>query len=329
MIVNTLQSVAASARESRSLPTSATGWRELAYGLWGSESESGAKVSDGTAYSLPTAYACVKLMSEVVGHLPFELFRRSGEKAERVTDHPASQFADLYNPGCTSFEGASFATASRKLRGNSLAFVERTGREERRLYPLNWKYVTPVSRGGRVLFDYQPESGGGQVFDESEVWHSAGISPTGSRIGISPVQAMRETFGQGITLRSHLSRFFKNSAQPGGFLSFPAGTELSDTAYERAKTSWNETHQGVANTGRAALLEGGATWHSVGMSQSDAQWLESQKYNDSKVCAIWGDPSPPGQRRSDELQQHRTREHAVRNLHADAVPSIARTDRLA
>jgi HK97 family phage portal protein len=72
---------------------------------------------------------------------------------------------------------------------------------------------------------------------------------------VSPVRYQREAIGLNMQLVEHGARLFKNGASIGGVLEHP--TRMSEEAYERLKSSFEETYAGVANAHKTVLLEEG------------------------------------------------------------------------
>jgi HK97 family phage portal protein len=84
--------------------------------------------------------------------------------------------------------------------------------------------------------------------------------------GLGPVQAMLVDADASRYSAQWNRNFFLNSAEPGGVVVSP--THLEDTEFEEFQLRWRETHQGINNAHRVALLEN-MTWVPNAMSQRD------------------------------------------------------------
>lgn len=280
--------------ESRAIPTTVAGWRQLLFD--GVKTNAGRRVSANTAMMHSTVYTCVRFLSFNVAQLPLILYRRlsddPGEPArERATDHPLyEKLHSLANARTTAFNAMSLLIASLMLRGNGLAFVQReeSGRVMG-LFPLRWDQIEIRRRAstGEIVYEWKPQEGPVQVFDASEVWHIQGLGVDGVQ-GLSPIALMRESIGHGLALQEYGSRFFSNSATPSGALEFPG--ELSETAYKRLKQGIEENRAGLENAHKVMLLEEGAKWNQIGISPEDAQFLETRKFNRAEVAGWYGIP---------------------------------------
>ena len=83
-------------------------------------------------------------------------------------------------------------------------------------------------------------------------------------------------------------QFYKNGANPSIALQYP--NELSDPAYQRLKADLEKNVQGIANTGKPFIAEGGATIKELTIKPVDAQLLESKKFQIEDVARIYRVP---------------------------------------
>jgi HK97 family phage portal protein len=54
---------------------------------------------------------------------------------------------------------------------------------------------------------------------------------------------------------------------------------------------WDESHQGLSNRSRVAILEEGMTWQDVGIPPDDAQFIQGQEFGKSDIAALYRVPS--------------------------------------
>lgn len=67
--------------------------------------------------------------------------------------------------------------------------------------------------------------------------------------------------------------FFENSAEPGGVIEVP-GEMMDDDEFDEYQARWSESHRGVSNAHRVALIEKGGVWKQNAFSQRDMQFSE-------------------------------------------------------
>jgi HK97 family phage portal protein len=66
--------------------------------------------------------------------------------------------------------------------------------------------------------------------------------------------------------------------------------KLSDPARKHLKESLNDKHAGVGNAHSPMVLEENMTWKQAGITNRDAQFLESRSFSVLDVCRIFGVP---------------------------------------
>lgn len=255
-----------------------------------SSSKAGAAVTPETAMAYASVFACVRVLAESVGQLPLHLMERVRDREKRkATSHPLySLLHDAPSEHQTSQELIEFLVGCMALRGNAYAFVNRAPRKVLELTPLHPDGVTPrPGPDGGLVYDLRQPDGSTTTHTAREILHLRLFSLDGV-MGVSPIRYAREAVGLGIATEEHGARLFSNGARPGGVLQAPG--PVSDKAYDRIRTTFEERHQGAENAGRVALLEEGMTWQSVGMSSDDAQFLETRKFQRSEVAGIFRVP---------------------------------------
>ncbi len=124
-------------------------------------------------------------------------------------------------------------------------------------------------------------------FPARDIFHVRGLG-TSLLKGSTPLSLARETVGSGLTLQKFGERVFQNGTQLGGAVEVPG--LMDDIQYKRFKESWQESYGGIINSGKTAILEGGAKFNPIGMKLVDAQFLESRKFSVSEVARFFGLP---------------------------------------
>lgn len=90
--------------------------------------------------------------------------------------------------------------------------------------------------------------------------------------GMGPVQSILVDLDSVRASGEWNRNFFRNSAQPGGIIEAP--DEMGDTQWKLFTQRWRESHQGVNNAHRVAVLENGMKWVDRQFSQRDMQFAE-------------------------------------------------------
>lgn len=252
---------------------------------------SGKVVSSESALRVTTVYACVRILSETIAALPFNLYRRIDNNGNREIARNSALnriIHDLPNSEMTAMDFRMYQMVCLLLRGNAFAEVYRARSGEiGEIIPLNPDHVMMDrdKSSGKLIFE-QHNSGIRRIVND-RMWRVSGMSLNGL-IGLSPIACAREGIGMSLALEEHGARLFSNGAKPGGILEHPG--KLNDTTKKQLIDSWNAAYQGVGNSQKVAVLQEGMKWHQLGMSAEDAQFLESRKYQRSEIAALYGVP---------------------------------------
>lgn len=265
--------------------------RYLAWAFGGGASASGIVVNPQTAMQAAAVYSAVKVLSESVGMLPVNVYRKEKTGARTLlSDHPLqSLLHDQPNEWQTSVEFWEMMVLCLNLRGNAYAYVNRTksGRVVE-LLPLHPDMVRVQMNGGWRL-DYQitMPDGGFKNLTTGEILHIRGLSLNGW-LGISPIAYARESIGLALATEKFGGQLFRNGAKMGGVLEHP--NKLSKEAYDRLKISFDEATSGE-NSHKTALLEEGMKFSKIAMTADDSQFLDTRKFQRSEIAAIFRVPA--------------------------------------
>ncbi len=270
--------------------------------FWGGDiplvTSAGVRVTEETAMRHTAVYAAVKLLAETLASLPLSVYRRlpdGGKKA--LTEHPLHNLLH-YQPNHyqSSFEFREMMQGHIGLRGNcyALKHVNAVGQIDA-LEPLHPNRVTPAwNENGRIIYKVlTPVSKGAEigfvekVYTAEEIFHVRGLTLDGL-IGLSPIAHHRETIGLGMAAQEYGNRFFSNDATPKGVLEYP-GSFKNDEDFNQFRARW-QSSQGGANRGKTAVLENGMKYNDIGMTNEDAQFLDTKKYNVTDIARIFNIP---------------------------------------
>jgi len=247
----------------------------------------GVTIDEQSALALPIVYACVRVIAESIASLPLITYRRTPEGGkERATDNPYySLFHDAPNPAMTSFGWRETLMTHLTTWGNGYNEITETGFGTE-VWPLPPHRMEVGWEAGHKVFDYLADDGQKKRLDSKRVWHIPGLSTNGL-VGLSPIQAHRESLGEMLATRDFGSSFYRNNARPAAVLEHPA--TLSAGAIERLATQMDQL-RGTGNAGKTIVMEEGMKLHEVGVPPEDAQYIETRKLQREDVCSIYRMP---------------------------------------
>lgn len=263
---------------------------ELAKIITGSNSSAGVIVTPESAMRASAVYACVRVLSESVAQLPLFYYKRSGERKEKATDQRLySILHDAPNNFQTSFEFRETQMMHLCLKGKAFAFINRsiTG-DILELLPMRPESVELKQAKDFSLSYVFTDSDGNKInLRQDQVFRLTGMSFDGIN-GVSPIAFQRESIGISLATDKHTALSFKNGAKMTGILKHPSTFKDKEVA-KRVKESWDDAASGD-NAYRTPVLEDGMDWMPVSMSNKDAQYIESRKFNIEDIARIFRVP---------------------------------------
>lgn len=248
----------------------------------------GVPVTERSALTLTSAYACINVIATDLASLPVRLYRvrKSGGRDE-VTDHAAADRLRWSPDGeAIAFSWKQAWLAHMLGWGNGYAQIVRDGAGNLVSLNLLSPATTEAKRreSDRGLY-YKRE--GAPPLDAADVLHLAAMGFNGIT-GYSPVKCAKQAIGLALAAESFGAGFYGNSAKAGGFLKLTK--KLTTEAQERLKLNFTSYHGGVSNAHRIGLLEDGMDWVKTTIDPDDAQFLATRAFQVVEVCRIYRVP---------------------------------------
>jgi HK97 family phage portal protein len=258
---------------------------------YGGRNSTGKPVTRDTALTVAAAWACVRIISQTVGVLPYFLYRRLADGSRvPATEHPlysmlhdqpnedfmASEFWESV-AGCICLEGNAYALRlefSGRLVGLELldprqGFMDVTRLPSGKLrYRFNWRGKS---------YDVGPE----------KVVHWRGFGMGGDK-GLSPISYGANTIGIAMAADDVAGATFKNGNNSSGFIQ--TGDRVMKPDQRKDFTKSLKEFQGDENAGKLMLLEGGFEFKAFGINPNEMQMLQARGFSVEQVCSFFGVP---------------------------------------
>ncbi len=226
-------------------------WFVEALGL--GKAASGEKVSHTAALGLSPYYCGVRMISETVGSLPLNVYKRRPSRGQDVwRDHPAHFL--LHSEPNSEMTAMSFRqTLCSHAIGYGNAYAEIVRRADgmpAELWPLPPDRTKTVRADDDSLwYEIRLDDGSTVHLPARDVLHIPGLGFDGVR-GYSLIQVAMESIGMNLAMEKFSAKFFSN----GGHISAVAETDnvLSDDSFNRLKSEINEKIGGLENAHRIA-----------------------------------------------------------------------------
>lgn len=241
------------------------------------------------ALALPTAWACIRLLSETAGTLPLPLYRRVGPGERALAyDHPLyALLHDSPNAWQTAAEYWEGNVAHLCGWGNAFSEKKQIGDRLVALEPL--RPDTGVSRNSNGDLRYTLNDRGKiEVLPAEKVFHLRGFG-MGGDTGLSPVRHGWRALRGAIAAQDAAIQFLEGGLQIAGFAK--EGAETKSTPEQRAELmQLFAEFMGSPASGKVMPLPKGWDYDPLTMNPEDAQLLETRAFDVEQVCRLYRVP---------------------------------------
>ena len=243
------------------------------WGAWPGDPGYADATSSGSALQLTTVLGCVRLISDSISTLPIDVFRRAGDESIPVTT-PTWLSQPTIDLDFASWCGQ--VLSSLLLHGNAYVMVNRSSSSFGivELIPLDPTTVDIDYRQGRKVYLVNSQPG-------AEIVHIKGLMLPGADVGLNPVAFARQTIGLGLSALKYGADYFENDGNMPGVI------EMQKVAQPQTKIDLAQQWQRRRRTGGKGLpgiLDDGATWKPTGVSNEDAQFLETRRFTQAEIA---------------------------------------------
>ncbi len=252
-------------------------------------SESGGSITPNRAMQAATVNTCVRILSESVAMLPFEVFRKlSNGGREKAREHHLYDVL-RYKPNSwqTSYEYIEYQVRSLLLRGNGYSKKNVVGRELRELLPIHPDNMEPKQNRNYSIEYKATKDGVSDVYKAESVFHIRDATENGY-LGISRVQQAARAINIYIEAEKTGQKILQNGLATQGVIESEK-VWTPEQKREFAK-SFHGQYGGPENAGLTPLFEGGLKYKTINMTMEDAQFLETRRFQKSDIFGLFRVP---------------------------------------
>ena len=253
----------------------------------GMTTPAGVDVTADSATKTSAVYGCIRVLRESLAHLPFCVFKRTGDKSkERASDNYLWHVLhDRPNHWMTPMSFIELGVVHLMLRGNYYCEI-RGNLDNMELWPLNPERMSVTQgKGGRLTYTYRRQPGEIVEYTQEDIYHVMGQTLNGVE-GVSVLEYARNTVGSVIAQETHGASLFKNGALPPYWIYRPPEKKWTDTAIKNFRRGWRKLHGG--STGEPPILSDGMEIRELSISNRDSQWIESRGLSAEEICRFFG-----------------------------------------
>jgi HK97 family phage portal protein len=252
-------------------------------------SASGAIVTESTALKISTAYRCTSILACTTAGLPLDLYLRVDERRRKAAvGHKMRDVLTVRpNEWQTPYDFRKTMTANAVIHGNAAALKVKSLRYGLELWPLTGgTVVAKINDAGRLVYE-QKTSKGTREYRADEIFFLRNLSMDGLN-GMGVLQAAREALGNAIQGEKANAGIFKQGRIGNAALKTP--NALSEAAFDRLRSEFDNLYTGADNAHRVPILEEGLDFAQGTFSADDLQFLESRAFTTSEIGRFFGVP---------------------------------------
>lgn len=255
----------------------------------GKKTKAGVRITTKAALSISMVWSCVKILSESLSGLPLKLYDDTGggRKLIRGNDRMLKLLRKP-NPYMTMLNFLKFVVVNMALRGNAFALIERNGQGDViGLVPLDGRTVK-IDTEEDLMYTVTPSEGSPFPVSPEHMLHFKLFSLDGV-VGLSPLEYQAETMGLAKAGQQWSARFMRKGGFTGGYVIYD--NFLTDQQQAQVLKRFPDVRKADADDiGKMAILQGGPKIVPAGISQKDAQFIESQQFQEEALAGIYGVP---------------------------------------
>ena len=156
------------------------------------------------------------------------------------------------------------------------------------------EYGNIVGASGEIVYMVRANDGTFYAHEKKDILHIPGVMFPGAEVGLSPVEAARQSIGAGMAAEEFAARFFGQGATTAGVIE--SDNEVTpDQARDMAR-QFSRLHGGKNKAHLPAVLPAKATWRATGVTNEQAQFLQTRQFSAATIASLMFqiDPSELG-----------------------------------
>jgi len=253
----------------------------------------GYQVNETTSFTLSAVWACETLIADAIATLPVDTYRKTADPLSSLREPTkAPAWLENPNPENNRIDYDTQRILSLLGYGNSYAYLVRQGGSSDPMAPvlerwlLNPEHVEVIRLQGDVEQSPLRYFVRGQPVELGNMQHIRGYVRPGQVKGMSVITNARIGLGMSTAAEQAGAMLYENGMMVGGALEVPQmPVDVQASVLDRLEAKLIERNGGGSrNAGRPLILAGGTQWKPTMMTMSDAQYLETRKFQINEVC---------------------------------------------
>lgn len=237
----------------------------------------------------------VDFLSKNVAQLKPKVYRRvSTQNREELSAHPLQRALLRPNDVTTGYRLFRDTVADKCLYDEAYWLKLRNGPAFQlvRLPPI---WVAVASTNALTASEYEISIPGTAPFTVPavDVVHFQGYSPLDPRLGLSPLESLRQLLLDEYEISKGRRAMWRNASRINGAIERPLDApDWSEAARKRFREDWQATYGGSDNDGMMAVIEEGMHLNSYTFDPKEAEYIASRKLTMEEVARAYHVPLP-------------------------------------
>ena len=238
--------------------------------------------------SSPVA-AAHRILTNSIGAIPIGLYQRQGTRRVPVDAHRT-----LYPLTVRANINMSPMILKKVLMSRCFWYGEAFAYPDMSVYPMQLIPLPPRPamfedmQPGERWYAFQPTPRiAPRKYNERELIHLYFETGDG-RTGVGMLQIAKETISTDLNAQRFAGKFYRQGARPSGIIEVP--TKLDQPNKDKIRDSFERMAGGMDGAFRVAVMDIGMKYTQLGLSQKDAQFIESRNFSVEEVSRFSGVP---------------------------------------
>lgn len=248
-------------------------------------------VSVESAMRISTVYSCIRVRAESLSMLPIRLYkiRKDGSKTLAYNDSLYTLIHSRPNSWMTAAEFWEMCSWSLDVYGNFYAYIVRVAGKPTELIPINPRSVSCAYKLNTNIPEYTVtlRTGKNIICGEEDVLHIRLNTDDGLK-GLSPIQLVNRLMYNANSTENLAGKVYQSGAITSGVLQTDA--KLDKGTHDIIRDAFYKEYVGTENAGKPMILDNGLKYQQFKISLTDAQFIDSRKYDRDEICGVFRIP---------------------------------------
>lgn len=239
-------------------------------------------ITEQTALTLSTVWACTSLVSETIGTLPLHIYKKTANGRERADDYQLSYILrNKPNTKSTSSVLWQSTVASMLLRGNGILKKLTVGNKlvGLQFMPYDKLQIRLDFEGNAEYYEIQSR-GVAVKIPNKDIVRIPNFTIDGNW-GLSTITYGAKMFANSLNGMDSANNMFEKGLLQT--VAFKTDKRIRGEQREDFRKSF-EQYSGAMNSGKSILLEDGMDVKTISLNPKDAQLLESRAFSVEEIC---------------------------------------------